>query len=1486
MKYINRINRYLAVLAAFALTACSRPVKDNVTTEPFVPVEETVEQNTTVTSMDVESGSPNQWIAFRKDLTLDEVPASAPARIAVDSKYWLWVNGELAVFEGQLKRGPNPHGSYFDVVELAPYLKKGENKIALLLWYFGKDGFSHLGSGKAQMWFDCPAIGAVSDASWLCRILPAYGKADCPEPNYRLSETSISFDAREDIGDWHTGEPEGFAPAVVTESTLGTLQRRPIPFWKDYGIKEASFETRPGEECDTVVARLPYNMQMTPIIAVESDKGGRRILIETDHAKVGEQCLRAEYITKAGTQEYESLGWLNGMKIILTVQHGAKVTGIKYRETGYDTTPDGVFTCDDPFYNKFWEKGLRTIYVNARDNFFDCPERERGQWWGDIVTILGESFYTYSPSLHALIRKGIRELCDWQRPDNILFSPIPGNYGVELPCQMLAAVGRYGFWTYYMNTGDKATIEYVYPAVRRYLDTYHVGKDGLLEWHDGDWNWGDWGDNRDMRLLQSMWYCLALQAVSDMADVLGNPNEGGTLWERMNQLKDAINRVAWTGTCYRHPDYEGETDDRVQALAVVAGIAGQDKYEAIFETLKKEEHASPYMEKYIMEALFCIGHGDYALERERRRYDFMVNHPDFDTLFENWNVGVNGDWDCGSVNHAWSGGPLAVFPTKMFGVYPTEAGWKRFSVSPDEHIFNDCSISFPTVKGKVSVSFKRDGERILLDVEVPEGSSAEVNVPWARFHKDLGPGIHSMDLANGPVVEKGNFKYRDKNQPVEKRVKDLLGRMTLEEKVNQVSAQLLSLPSWSSRDYAKGHIRNIGHFLPDQNLPNDPKSVAEKINEDTRISIEASRWGIPVLQHGEALHGAQWGNATCFPQSIAMAATFDDDLYYQVGKVVAEELRAVGVRQVYAPVINVTRDQRWGRAQESYGEDVLMNSLMGVAYVKALEEGGVVATPKHYVDNYGEGGHDSFASPTSWRVLREVYLEPFRACVQEGGARGIMSSYNSVDGIPSSCNSTLLKDILKDEWGFKGIVVSDYDAVDIVHRSHGMAESEGDALALCMENGLDLQLHITSKDLLDLVKAGKISEKTIDESARRVLRIKFGLGLFDEPFVDPDKAAAIVRNKEHRQLAYEAASKSMTLLKNDGILPIRPGSVRRIGLFGPAANVLSLGDYSGARGGWKGDGVTPLQGLKDAYEGSADVVLNKNGQDVNSLARTCDVLVFFPAITEEEGRDRSSFKLPSANVIRERTQTNAVIIADQQESIVRIDQEKMIRDLIDTGKPVVVVLQNGAVIDVTEWLDGTAAVIDAWYPGEQGGRAIADVISGKVNPGGRLPFSWARTIGQNPMYYSIKPSGRGYGYVENDGKPLWPFGYGLSYTAFEYSDFTVAESLGKDQPLKVSVKVTNTGDVEGDEVVQVYIHDELASVARPMKELAAFRRVTLKPGESKMVELEIPYRRFSMWDKDMVQRVEEGWFEVWVGRNAEEKTAEGRVYVSGGNISS
>ena len=730
-------------------------------------------------------------------------------------------------------------------------------------------------------------------------------------------------------------------------------------------------------------------------------------------------------------------------------------------------------------------------------------------------------------------------------------------------------------------------------------------------------------------------------------------------------------------------------------------------------------------------------------------------------------------------------------------------------------------------------------------------------------------------------AKSSKFPYQNPKLPISQRVEDLMSRMSLEEKVNQMSAQLLFMDKfYEERDYTKGHVRNVAHFLWAGNLPNDAKSAAQRINEDTKLSMEANRWGIPVLQHGEALHGAQWGNATCFPQSISMAATFDTDLYHQVALVIAKELRAVGVRQVYAPVVNISRDQRWGRAQESYGEDVLMNSAFGVAYVKALEGSGVVTTPKHYVDNYGEGGHDSYPSPTSWRVLREVYLEPFRACFQEGGSRSVMSAYNSIDGVPVSCNERLLNQILRDEWGFDGYVVCDYGAVSLLKDGHFMAETHEDALAMSINSGLDLELMNTHKNILNLVKEGKISEETVNESVRRILKIKFELGLFEDPFVNEKKAAEIVRCDEHKALAEKAARKCMTLLKNNGILPLDGEKINKIGIYGPGANQVCLGDYSGPFGGWRGEGaVNAYQGLKKAFEGKAEVILNQTGQDIHPLAQSCDVLFFFPAIMEDEGSDRSSFKLPSQHVNQNREDINNQIIDEQKKLDVAIDQEQMIRDLIATGKPVVVVLQNGSVIDITDWVDGTAAVLEAWYPGEQGGTAIADVLTGKYNPGGRLPFSWVKSIGQNPMYYSVKPSGRNYSYVENDGKPLYPFGYGLSYSTFEYSNFEMPEELDKDNVLKLSVTVTNTGKVAGDEVVQVYMHDEIASVGRPLKELVAFKRVTLNPGESKKVEIEVPYRSFHMWDKDMKFRVEEGWFNVWLGKNAEQVIESKRVYV-------
>ena len=726
------------------------------------------------------------------------------------------------------------------------------------------------------------------------------------------------------------------------------------------------------------------------------------------------------------------------------------------------------------------------------------------------------------------------------------------------------------------------------------------------------------------------------------------------------------------------------------------------------------------------------------------------------------------------------------------------------------------------------------------------------------------------------------YPYQNSGLSIEKRVDDLLKRMALEEKVFQLQCNMFYMKHYYERDFRVGNARNIAHFMHRETKDTILPSVcAEAINTDTSKSIETNRWGIPVLQHGEALHGAQWGNATCFPQSIAMAASFDDEFYFKIGQAVTKELRAVGVRQVLSPVVNITRDPRWGRSEETYGEDVFLTSQMGVAYVKALEQGGVIATPKHFVDNYGDAGHDSYASNLSWRVLHETYLEPFRACIQEGGARSIMTAYNSVDGVPCSSNSILLKDILRKEWGFKGFVVSDYSAVTGVFKAHKTAESYLYAQAQCQSAGLNLELPYGKGDLLSMVKNGKVSRKQIDESVRYILTCKFQLGLFENPYVDADKANRVVRCDEHRKLALEAAAKVMTLLKNkDGLLPLSDQSVKRVGLFGPVSNVVSLGGYSGPSGGWKGNNApTPYQAFVKRLKGKAEVVLHQPGQNVLDLARTCDVVIFFGAINEGEHYDRSMLALPSKSVKTAQSLDNATIVEGTAVKEINIDQEKMIADLVSSGAKTIVVLQNGSVIDIRNWIDKVDALLEAWYAGEQGATAIAETLFGDINPGGRLPVTWIRHSGQIPIYYSVKPSGRGYAYNDDDGLPMYPFGYGLSYTSFEYADLVLPEKVEKDKSIEVKLTIRNTGKIKGDEVIQLYLHDELASVVRPLRELKAFKRVTLEPGETKQVTLTLPYRSFCFWNRDMKFVSEPGMYKVYIARNAAETQLEGILNV-------
>ena len=679
------------------------------------------------------SGQSNLWTCYRKSFSLTSVPANAPARIAVDSKYWLWVNGSLVVREGGLKRGPNPQDTYFDVVDLAPYLISGQNQIAVLAWYFGKEGFSHKSSGKAGLLFELDAGNATvfSDSGWKMRQHPAFGKAG-NEPNFRLPESSVHFDARLDIPAW-TGpgfNDSTWASANILGAALSApwngLWQRSIPQWKDFGLKDyENAAALPTTSTGTPVsAKLPYNAQITPWLKISAPAG---ILIKMGTDNTANE-INAEYITKDGIQEFETPAWMSGHSVVYQIPAGVEILGLKYRESGFNTEFTGTFTCDSEFFNKLWEKSERTLYINMRDNFFDCPDRERAQWWGDIVIQLGQVFYSLDTRSHSLIRKCIYNLANWQRPTKTFFSPIPaGNWNMELPQQMLASVGKYGFWTYYLNTGDAATIRDVYPHVKDYLSIWQTDADGLIIHRSGEngWDWGDWGDNVDTRVLDNAWFCLALEGAANMAEVAGQPADATAFRQQRAALITAINNRFWNGSAYRDPGYGGITDDRANGLAVVAGIAGPDKFPAIKAVLATQRHASPYMEKYVLESLFMMNDPAASLARMQSRYQEMVDSP-ITTLWELFGTG-------GTINHAWTGGPLTLLNQYVAGVAPTAPGFTTYQITPRLGGLKTIDIGFDTVRGRIELGIIRNDGSFKLNLTSPAGTQATVCIPLATY---------------------------------------------------------------------------------------------------------------------------------------------------------------------------------------------------------------------------------------------------------------------------------------------------------------------------------------------------------------------------------------------------------------------------------------------------------------------------------------------------------------------------------------------------------------------------------------------------------------------------------------------------------------------------------------------------------------------------------------------------------------------------------
>lgn len=692
----------------------------------------------------------NTWLAYRKTVTITNVPNALTAHIAADSKYWLWINGKMVVFEGGLKRGPSPYDTYYDSVEIAPYLVSGENTIAVLVWHFGKNGFSHVNSGLAALLFEAtaPGLEILSDKSWNCTVYDAYQNTEAPFPNYRLSESNIRFDARLAQEGWNMPGfrntfPGAEIASVVGKAPLGKLVERPIPLFKDFGLKEypALHQSAKG---DTLFCRLPYNCQFTPYLKVEAAEG-LTIHMQTDnYYGGGPENVRAEYITRNGVQEYESFGWMSGHEMWYILPEGVKVLEVKFRETGYDTEFAGSFQCNDPFLNELWKRSARTLYITMRDNYMDCPERERAQWWGDEVNELGEAFYALSPSSHKLAVKGIHELMNWQRADGSLFAPVPaGNWAKELPLQMLASVGWYGFYTQYYYSGDSTFVPAIYDRLHRYLhETWKVDQSGLPIERAGEWSWGDWGDQVDMGVLTNCWYYLALKAEKEFALQLGKKADAEEIGRMMFSIEKCFNTKFWTGTAYRSPGYRGENDDRSQAMAVLSGLASKDKYPAILKLLKKEYHASPYMEKYVLEALFQMNAPDVALQRMRDRYAGMLSYKEYTTLFEGWGVGAEG-FGGGTINHAWSGGPLTLLSQKVCGIEPTSPGFRTFQIKPQMGSLTDASATVPTHYGDIKVDLRKSGRAIFMEIQVPEQTSAVVISPKGKVQK-IGPGNHNL----------------------------------------------------------------------------------------------------------------------------------------------------------------------------------------------------------------------------------------------------------------------------------------------------------------------------------------------------------------------------------------------------------------------------------------------------------------------------------------------------------------------------------------------------------------------------------------------------------------------------------------------------------------------------------------------------------------------------------------------------------------------
>jgi beta-glucosidase len=740
--------------------------------------------------------------------------------------------------------------------------------------------------------------------------------------------------------------------------------------------------------------------------------------------------------------------------------------------------------------------------------------------------------------------------------------------------------------------------------------------------------------------------------------------------------------------------------------------------------------------------------------------------------------------------------------------------------------------------------------------------------------------------------------YHNPKLAVEERVHDLLRRMTLEEKIAQMESR------WQNVEYVKDKEQLFesqqGEFVPnkaetalkngvgevsDPSEKRGPREMAEFTNTVQSWVMHHTRLGIPVLFHDECLHGHLAPRGTNYPVPIALASTWDPDLVFNIFSSVASEVRARGAQQCLAPVLDLARDPRWGRTEETYGEDPFLVSRMGTAAIHGLQGNGpgigsshVLATAKHFAAHgQPEGGTNMAPANYSERVIREAFLKPFESAVREGKVRAVMPSYNEIDGIPSHGNGHLLGDILRNEWGFDGIVVSDYFGVTFLNSLHHVAATDADAAKQALEAGVDLELPFGDAytNLVELVRKNQIPEASIDRSVGRILHEKFLLGLFEDPYVDPDKAEASTNSKAAQQLALRSAREAIVLLKNtNGLLPLDISKFKRIAVVGPNAADVHLGTYSGD----PGRGVSILQGIKSKVGSSIEVTYAEGCRITESKPdwNANEVIPPNPKLDEERIKQVINVSLNAdlvVLVLGENEQTSRESGPGHPGDRDSLDligrQDDLFKAIQNTGKRIVVILLHGRPNSINYIAENAHAILDGWYLGQEGGTAMADVLFGDYNPSGKLPITVPRSVGQLPDYYYQKPSAKRGTYLFSTTDPLFVFGYGLSYTRFQYENPTVfPQKIGPSQHAHLRIDVKNAGARSGEEVVQLYIHHVVSSVTQPIKELRGFERVNLQPGERKTVEFEITPEMLSLLDKNMKQTIEPGRVELMVGGNS------------------